>query len=90
MMPEFQYLFCIELQKKLREKIVGNIYVKVNPNDDLVVDIRLEYENIDYRWKRVDISNNILRGYNSDDAVWEIYKSYKAYINKHFFKESSI
>lgn len=90
MMPEFQYLFCIGLQKKLREKIIGNIYVKVNPNDDLIVDIRLDYENIDYRWKRIDISNAILRGYNSDDAVWEIYKSYKAYIRHRFFKESSI
>lgn len=85
-MAEFEYLFCIELQKKLREKIVGNIFVKVNLDDELIVNIRLEYENINYGWKTGDISKKLLHGYNSDDAVWDVYNSYKGFIINHFFK----
>lgn len=88
-MAEYEYLFSIGLQKKLREKIVGNIFVKVNEEDQLVVNIRLEYENINFGWKMNNISDKIIRGYSSDAAAWEVYKTYRSFITRRFFKTES-
>lgn len=36
-MTDYEYLFSMNLQAKLKEKIQGAIYVKVNENDSLVI-----------------------------------------------------
>lgn len=89
MMLEYEYLFSIELQRKLREKIVGNIFVKVVPDNKLVVSIRLEYENINFVWTKEDFSTSIIHGYCTEYACYEILSSYKRFITHKFFKESS-
>lgn len=38
-MTDYEYLFSMNLQAKLKEKIQGAIYVKVNENDSLVIKI---------------------------------------------------
>lgn len=77
--------FYIILQKKLREKIVGSIFVDENRPNELHVDIKLEREGINYHFVKQDIATSILYGYTTDDAVWDVYRSYKAFINRYFF-----
>lgn len=89
MMAEYEYLFSIGLQKRLREKIVGNIYVKVNEDDQLVVNIRLEQENINFIWKLDNISDKILRGHCSDELAYQVLKTYRSFITHRFFKMES-
>lgn len=36
---DYEYLFSMNLQAKLKEKIQGAIYVKVNENDSLVIKV---------------------------------------------------
>ena len=45
-MTDYEYLFSMNLQAKLKEKIQGAIYVKVNENDSLVIKITRRDENI--------------------------------------------
>ena len=40
-MTDYEYLFSMNLQAKLKEKIQGAIYVKVNENDSLVIKLSL-------------------------------------------------
>lgn len=44
-MTDYEYLFSMNLQAKLKEKIQGAIYVKVNENDSLVIKITRRDEN---------------------------------------------
>ena len=40
MMKEYEYLFAMSLQQKLKHRIVGRIYVTVDPYDELIVKIK--------------------------------------------------
>ena len=39
-MTDYEYLFSMNLHAKLKERIQGGIFVKVNENDSLVVAIK--------------------------------------------------
>lgn len=44
-MTDYEYLFSTNLHAKLKEKIQGGIFVKVNENDSLVIKITRRDEN---------------------------------------------
>lgn len=82
-MREYEYIFAIALQSKLKEKIDASIYVNVF-RDQLTVHIKtrlgLEYETgID------NFSEKIRNGYSSEYAAYQIVKEYRSYINRTFF-----
>ena len=45
-MTDYEYLFSTNLHAKLKERIQGGIFVKINENDSLVVAIKRK------RWKQ--------------------------------------
>lgn len=70
---------------KLKEKIQGAIYVKVNENDSLVIKITRRDEN-NFDMSFTDFSNKFLNGFSTDYAAYEVQKKYQKFVMKQFFK----
>lgn len=82
-MTDYEYLFSMNLQAKLKEKIQGAIYVKVN--DSLVIKITRRDEN-NFDMSFTDFSNKFLNGFSTDYAAYEVQKKYQKFVMKQFFK----
>lgn len=83
-MTDYEYLFTTTLHQKLREKIVGKIFVKVTRNDELFVKIE-SYGGLEYRFYRSNFSESIVNGYTTDFAAYEVVTEFKKFImNKYF------
>ena len=81
---DYGKLFAINLHGKLKEKIIGKIFVVVNQWDKLVIEIE-SFGGIEYRIVYDNFSSRILNGWTSDYAVYEIVREYKKFINQKFF-----
>ena len=74
-MADYEYIFSTLLHKKLKEKIVGRIYVAVR-NDILITEIdTIGGIKIDISIN--DFANKLVNGYSTDYAAYEIAKEYK-------------
>lgn len=83
-MTDYEYLFTTTLHQKLREKIVGKIFVKVTRNDELFAKIE-SYGGLEYRFYRSNFSESLLNGYTTDFAAYEVVTEFKRFImNKYF------
>lgn len=82
---DYEYLFSMNLQAKLKEKIQGAIYVKVNENDSLVIKVtRRDGNNFDMSF--IDFANRMLNGLTTVYAAYEVTKKYREFVMKQFFK----
>ena len=86
---DYEYLFSMNLQAKLKEKIQGAIYiyiyVKVNENDSLVIKVtRHDGNNFDMSF--TDFANRMLNGLTTDYAAYEVVQKYKKFVMTQFFK----
>lgn len=82
---DYEYLFSMNLQAKLKEKIQGAIYVKVNENDSLVIKVtRRDGNNFDMSF--TDFVNGMLNGLITDYAAYEVVQKYKKFVMTQFFK----
>lgn len=73
------------LHEKLKERIIGGIVVKVNYNDELIVEIYREHE-LDYYYKLDDFSTRLLLGLNTEYVVYEVSAGYKKRILAKYFR----
>lgn len=69
-MTDYEYLFSTNLHAKLKERIQGGIFVKVNENDSLVIKITRRDEN-NFDMSFTDFSNRMLNGFSTDYAAYE-------------------
>ena len=84
-MTDYEYLFSTNLHAKLKEKIRGGIFVKVNEKDSLIVKIeRKDGNNFDISF--TDFSNRLIYGFSTDYAAYEVQKKYRDFVMKQFFK----
>lgn len=84
-MTDYEYLFSTNLHAKLKERIQGGIFVKVNENDSLVIKITRRDEN-NFDMSFTDFSNRMLNGFSTDYAAYEATKKYQKFVMKQFFK----
>ena len=77
-MADYEYIFSTLLHKKLKEKIVGHIYVAVR-NDILITEIKIDISINDF-------ANKLVNGYSTDYAAYEIAKEYKKKILSKYLK----
>ena len=83
-MADYEYIFSTLLHKKLKEKIVGHIYVTVR-NDILITEIdTIGGIKIDISIN--DFANKLVNGYSTDYAAYEIAKEYKKKILSKYLK----
>lgn len=80
-MVDYEYLFSMNLHAKLKEKIVGKIFVTVKPNDTLYVKIET-FEGLTYDVSVHNFSERFLNGYSTDYVAYEIVREYKKFITK--------
>ena len=84
-MKDYEYLFVKLLHQKIKDKIVGKVFVKVNTNDELFVEI-ISYGNLIFNSSIGHFSERLLNGWSSDYAAYEIIKQYKTFILERHFK----
>lgn len=72
---DYEYLFSMNLQAKLKEKIQGAIYVKVTRRDGNNFDVSF-----------TDFANRMLNGLTTDYAAYEVVQKYKKFVMTQFFK----
>ena len=84
-MMEYELLFSTTLHQKLKEKVIGTVYVKVNSMDRLYIYIR---GNGDMEFKTYidNFSDRIRNGWTTDYAVYEVLREYKNFIRNLYFK----
>ena len=83
-MRDYEYLFAKTLHQKLKEKIIGRIFVKVNNNDELYVEIE-SFGDFTFRTSIDNFSDRILNGLSTDYVVYDIVKQYKSFVMKKYF-----
>lgn len=84
-MKDYEYLFCTNLHEKLKEKILGGIFVKVDDNDCLIIKITRRDGN-NFRMSFDNFSSSILHGFSTDYAAYVVQKKYQSFVLKQFFK----
>lgn len=84
-MLDYEYLFTTNLHSKLKGTIKGSIFVKVNENDSLIVEIKRRDGN-NFGVSFTDFSNRIVNGFTTEYAVYEVVRKYKKFVMSQFFK----
>lgn len=83
-MDEYGIVFGKALHAKLKEKIKAGILVKVNSDDEVVVEI-IRDRQVDYTYIIDNFSIKFLHGYSTDIAAYEIVSAYrKCILNRYF------
>lgn len=81
---DYRTIFQEALHKKLKEKITAHVFLDINDNDELFVDIQAYC--LRYQTRINDFSKKILNGLSTDYAAYEILTEYKKFILRNFFK----
>ena len=84
-MADYEFVFMIKLHEKLKEKIVGRVFLKMTPHDEMYVNIR-RLDGFDFDMYIKDFSTKILHGYSTDEAVSTICKEYRDQVLRKYFK----
>ena len=84
-MLDYERLFSTNLRDKLKGAIKGSVFVKVNENDSLVVEIKRKDGN-NFSVSFTDFSNRVLNGFTTEYAAYEVVKKYKKFVTSQFFK----
>lgn len=85
-MVEYERLFAESVQKKLKSKIIGRIFVCVTYNDKLLVKIYRDDEVI-FQSLEPNFARRLQNGLTSNDVVWDILKQYKRFVHEKIEKE---
>lgn len=87
-MMDYEYLFSMNLHQKLRERVIGKVYCKVNEENELYIKIE-SFGNLKFSMTIDNFSERILNGYSTEYAVYEIMSEYEKFIhNRYFIKYS--
>lgn len=91
MMPEYLYLFQMNLYNKLKDRIDASINCKINW-DVLYVKIKKRDDDFEFEYELKDISNKIQYGCSTDKLTNEIIYEYKQFLwqrieQRYFYKE---
>ncbi len=84
---ELDYIFSIELHKKLKEKIRGRIFCKVE-NDAL--HIRIDMDDLWFETEYDNLAKRVCFGLTSDYIAYEVCQKYEKFLinrtKKYYFK----
>lgn len=72
-------VFTIALQQKLKNKIVGKIFVRYVSTDSIYVQITTE-DGLDYKTHLNNFTERVLNGWSAEYAAYEIFSEYKKFI----------
>lgn len=84
---EYEMLFADLLHEKLKDEIIGKVYVKIE-NDRIYVHIEC-YHDVDFEMYIDNFAMKLLHGYTVSYAVYEITNAYKRALFKQYFKQKN-
>lgn len=85
-MMDYEYLFSMNLHQKLRERVIGKVYCKVNEENELYIKIE-SLGDLKFSMTIDNFSERILNGYSTEYAVYEIMSEYERFVyNRYFIK----
>lgn len=85
MIDEYLYVFRRTLHEKLKTKIFGKVFLRVVNGDELFINISRR-DGTNFRMFIPSLSDRIVSGYSTDDAMYEILKEYRKYVLHQYFK----
>ena len=86
-MCEYEIIFCKALHEKLKEKVKGGLWVRVENDDCLWIDIvQRELNTITHIQIGNPFSELIVKGFSVDEACEEVIKQYRQIILSRCFK----
>ena len=76
-MSELEYLYATNLHRRLKERIRGKVFTKIERDE-----LRIRIDAFDYWFEMTisDISNKIVLGYGTDKACEDVCEKYRKYI----------
>lgn len=84
-MRDYEELFARAVHEKIKEAVVGKVYVRVIPNDELLVEIT-SHGDIVFRKISYNFSKKIINGWSAQDAAYDAVDDYRRFIKSKFFK----
>lgn len=90
-MTDYEYLFALTVQKKLKYRIKGKIFVVVGYGDELIIKITNE-DNQTFETSISDFTNKFLNDLTTNFVVYTVMREYKKFIfdeleKKYFFQD---
>lgn len=82
---DYEYLFSMNLQARLKEQIQGAVFVKVDMDDNLIVKITRRDKN-NFEMSISNFSDRMLNGFTTEYAAYDIRKKYRDFVMEQFFK----
>ena len=79
-MVDYEQLFAMELQKRLKNQIVGRIYVEVNRHDQLFVKIVRDDDVDKFELHLDNFSERMLNGWSTAYASYEVIQKYREFV----------
>lgn len=84
-MVDYGYYFSLQLHKKLKSKIKGRIYIGVNDDDVLFIEIKADACDSLFKITFENFSRRILNGWTSDYAAYEVMREFKHAVMEQYF-----
>lgn len=82
---DYEYLFSMNLQARLKERIQGAVFVKVDMDDNLIVKITRRDKN-NFEMSISIFSDRMLNGFTTEYAAYHVRKEYRDFVMEQFFK----
>lgn len=84
-MQDYEYLFVKTLHQKLKEKIVGKIFVNV-AHDELIIKIET-YGGLIFSASFGNFSERFMNGFSTEYAAFDVFKQYEKFISNNVLKK---
>ena len=86
-MLKFEYIACMNLREKIRDRINGNIFISIKENDTLLISIR-SFRGLRFIFTYPNISHEIIgqNFINSDKIINKFLNDYREYLEKIYFR----
>ena len=84
-MTDYGYVFSTNLHAKLKEKVVGKVFVRLNYNDELYIKIE-SFGGLKYETRFVNFSERLVNGVSTDYIAYQVIEGYKQTIITKYLK----
>lgn len=86
-MSKFEYIACMNLREKIRDRINGNIFISIKENDTLLISVR-SFRGLRFIFTYPNISYEIFGQsfINSDKIINKFLNDYKDYLQRIYFR----
>lgn len=82
MLKDYEWEFCLNLHKKMKEQVKGRVHTTVK--DDVLL-VTIQMGKVEFVSEFNDFANRVVEGLTTDMVVIDTMNGYKKYINNLYF-----